>query len=183
MTLNAFFDDRKRGLIDELSRVADSAGVRAAVIAGVSYDAELLVSRLEALKFVREIGRCPSFHELQIDRYLHVASGDRVQLFVQGEPCCPGFSDRFPSPSEIDLLSDKSLPLVGILDTLALKVKLGRGDDLGDFVRLAQEDSIDWNEVRSRIGDDRLKMRLDDWRRQAADDIEREKLHVVPNLE
>ncbi len=188
--------DPKARLIADLGTVTKDLRVTPVIIGGIAVivhghrrqtaDVDLLVSRAEALSLVRKLEASPEFSKIRIDRFRHTPTGAGVDLCVEGELTSPGHRDRFPSPAEVERLERDPLPVVGLIDLLALKVKSARGRDEADFLTLFQECGLaaaDVERVKAKIEDPALRTTLDRWHARALEEIEREKLRRPPELE
>lgn len=189
-------DDPNVKLIRELGAIAQEIRIRPVVIGGIAaivngysrttVDVDLLVARADALKFVRKLEATPGFTRLRIDRFKHGATGRTVDLCVEGELTSPDRQERFPSPLDVEQLSKDPLPVVGLIDLLALKVKSGRGRDMGDFLTMYQQLRLtpkDIERIRSKFTDPATHRILDEWHSKALQEIERQKLMKPPELE
>jgi hypothetical protein len=189
-------DDPKAALIRDLTDLVSPMKVKPVVIGGIAVnvhghhrqtaDVDLLVSRDEALALIRRLEASRTFSKVRIDRFKHLVSGAGLDLCVEGERPSPYHRDRFPSPASVEQVTRDPLPVVGLSDLLALKVKSGRARDLADFVdlfvarRLAADDI---ERVRAKIEDEKLRVLLDEWHAKAREEIERERLRRPPDLE
>jgi hypothetical protein len=189
-------NDPKAVLIRDLGRIASELGIRPVIIGGIAVvvnglkrqtvDVDLLVARADALKLVRKLEATLGFSRVRIDRFTHGPTGCGVDLCVEGELTSPHHKDRFPAPADVEQLPRDPLPVVGLIDLLALKAKSARVQDEGDFVRLFKDLGLtakDVEAVRGRIQDEALRANLDRWHARALEEIERDKLMRPPQLE
>lgn len=189
-------EDPKSILIHELGAIMRDLGVAPVIIGGIAVivnghkrqtvDVDLLVARAEALKIIRRLEKTQGFVKIQLDRFKHSPTGSSVDLCVEGELTSPRHKDRFPPPAEVEQLPCKPIPVIGLIDLLALKAKSARGRDEADFLDLYKDRGLTAQEVdrvKAKIEDPALLANLDRWHARALEEIEREKLRRPPKLE
>lgn len=183
-------------LLDEVGGICADLGVRPVLIGGLAViahgypetmaDMTLLVTRTDALKLSRRLSATAGFSKVRIDRFRHASTQHAVELCVEGEPPMPMGDDRFPSPGQVEQIDRRPLPIVGLIDLLALKLEMGRAQDQADFIGLVIANQLTRGEVervRTKIQDPALKAMLDRWHARALEEIERDKLRKPPELE
>lgn len=188
-------DDPKAVLIRDLAKVTSKLSVQPIVIGGIAVivnghkrqtvDVDLLVARDDAMKLIRRLQRSKEFSKVRLDRFRHVRTGTILVLCVEGEATTPGRKDRFPSPADVEYIMRDPLPVVALIDLLALKVKSGRAQDEADFVSLFKAwglSSDHVEKVRKKIEDPKHRDRLDRWHARALEEIERDRLRRRPAL-
>lgn len=189
-------DDPKVLLIRDLTTVTAPMKVKPVVIGGMAVnlngrprqtaDVDLLVPRDEAVALIRRLEASKAFSKVRIDRFTHKATGTGLDLCVEGERTSPGHADRFPSPAAVEQLDREPLPVVGLLDLMALKVKSARPRDFADVVDLyaARHPSPeDLDKVKAKIDDPALRTMLDEWIEKAAEELERDLRRRPPEIE
>ncbi len=187
--------DPKALLIADLARIVAPLRVRPVIIGGIAVivnglkrqtvDVDLLVARSEAVAMIRRLEAGPEFSKLRIDRFRHIATGVGLDLCVEGELTSPRHIDRFPSPADVGQLTREVLPVVSLIDLLALKAKSARAQDEVDFIRLYKDLHLGQQEVDqvlAKVDDPELRAMVHRWRSRAQDEIERERLLKPPDL-
>lgn len=188
--------DPKVRVIEDLGRVTAAAGVDVVIIGGVAVivngyprttvDVDLLVGRSEAMTLVRALEKSPNFSRMRVDRFKHLETERTVDLCVEGERTSPHHRDRFPSPSQVERLDRNPIPVVGLIDLLALKVKSGRTKDEADFVELCKARvplKADLNNARAKVEDPTLRDQFDRLHERAWREMEDEKRRRPPRLD
>lgn len=189
-------DDPKALLLRDLGRMTANLATRPVVIGGIAVivhglkrqtvDVDLLVSRADALKLIRALEASAEFAKVRIDRFRHIATRTGLDLCVEGELTSPRHVDRFPSPDAVEKVPGDPLPVVGLIDLLALKVKSARAQDEADFVRLYRELGLgagDVERVKAKVEDSALRELAGRWHQRALEEIDRDRLLGPPRLE
>lgn len=187
--------DPKAELIRDLGGLLTGLEVRPVVIGGIAVivngharqttDVDLLVARRDAMNLIRALEGSSSFTRLRLDRFRHNATGTGVDLCVEGELTSPRHQDRFPSPEDVERVARDPLPVVGLIDLLALKAKSARSQDEADFIRLYGARSLgprDVEKIKAKVQDPELRGMVDRWLARAIEEIERERLRRPPDL-
>ncbi len=188
--------DPKARLIEDLTGVVSGMRVKPVIIDGIAVivnglkrqtiDVDLLVARSEAVGLIRRLEAAGHFSRIRIDRYRHNPTGACLDLCIEGEVTSPRHADRFPSPEQVERLEAEPLPVVGLIDLLALKVKSARAQDEVDFIRLYKDLGLgppEIERIRSKVVDPQLRDMIDRWRDRAKEEIERDRLMKPPSLE
>lgn len=138
-------EDAKHKLAGELRSLCRKIGVHPVVIGGLAVshhgyarftaDVDVLVSRDEAATLYRRLKSEPGWKRYA-EGFKNTVFNVALDVCVEGERTSPSSTEVFPSPKEVRTLRVRPLPVIGLAELIALKVKSGRARDDADVVEL-----------------------------------------------
>lgn len=163
--------DEKRPVLSAVREAAEGLGITPVLIGGIAVaangylrttaDVDILVRRADAERLIAALaGEFEPIHPWVLK---HRASGVRLDIFPEGHPAGPG-TDRMPDPARVSVRPTSLLPVVGLLDLLALKAAAASMKDQADFVELVKVNGLDASaaaQVRGRLADPASQARVD----------------------
>ena len=138
-------DDKKRKLLDEVSRLCREMKLSPVVIGGLAVshhgyirttrDVDVLLGREEGMALVRRLKT-----ELGWKRYaegfLNTVLEVGLDIRVEGQKTSLRGDEKFPNPSNLRTVRVQPIPVVALTELIALKVMSARAQDDADVVNL-----------------------------------------------
>jgi hypothetical protein len=138
-------DDSKRKLADELKSLCQEIGVSPVIIGGLAVshhgyarftaDVDILVTKDDAASLYLRLKSEPGWKKYA-EGFKNTYFDIGLDICVEGERTSPRSQEVFPSPKAVRKVSVRPLPVVGLAELIALKVKSGRARDDADVVEL-----------------------------------------------